>query len=659
MKIIKQSWLVILVASFFSAYAQTNTILKSGEPIKNSNKEGYMALPFLSGSISGAIDINNTGTDDIFLQSSKTGQLFLYHFSQLHKSGIPVYKEPVEPQHPSEVNGNVITDKAVVFKNTKNEVYGFFGKNNYIKVSVFDKDNYKFQYTNRINVKGLPSPFTNYGVLQLNNGKYFLLFAVRETGVFSAPKSDPNHYGYNVEGFWTFPLARFGIYGAVVDNLSTTEVTPDKLTDLNQAFFSLDGFVNYKKGNREWLLVGCRTGLIYGYEIENNNGEVSLKPKKHLVDKSGIIHKNPTINASLALVKYQNSTGIITVGEGGIYFYKDLNKQDSNNNLVFDSPKHVFQENTFLMAGSLPVQNVVDWDGDGMLDIISGNSMGFICFYKNRGDNINPKFSDPELLKVGNDIIQVQAGYRGSVQGPPESRWGYVCPTVFDWNGDGLPDLVTGDINANYMIYLNTGTKTSPKLESPKVLSCDGMDIIGTWRVKPGVAKVGGNLWFINQDRDDDLHLYYALDAYNLEDKGKLKLKGNLPIRASYHDYQGKIGRGKYEIVDWNGDGKVDLLIGTYLNHAFPDKINGLPFNMPKRGGKKEAHVLFMRNIGTNESPVFDFPQPLKFKGKHIELGIHACSPSATTLGGNGKLNLVVGEENGKFMFYKREDLSW
>lgn len=654
-----QSWLLLVLASFFSAYSQTSFDLKSGEPIRNSNPEGYMALPFLSGFIAGATDVNGDGADDIFLQSSKSGQLFLYRFSKLNKYGVPVYKEPAELQHPSEKNGEAITDKAVIFKSAKNEIHGFFGKNNYIRTSLFSKDDQKFQYTNKINVKGLPAPFTNYGVLQLDNGKYFLVFAVRETGVFSAPKSDPNHYGYNVEGFWSFPLAKFGIYGVVVDDLSVTEVIPEKLTELNQAFFSLDGFTRYKKDNKECLLVGCRTGLIYSYEIENNKDKISLKPKKHVVDQSGIIHKNPTINASVASVKYSNSTGIITVGEGGIYFYKDLNRQQ-NDNPVFDSPNHVFQENTYLTAGSLPVQNIVDWDGDGVLDIISGNSIGFIYFYKNRGDNIRPKFSDPELLKAETDIIQVQAGYRGSVQGPGESRWGYTCPTVFDWNGDGLPDLITGDVNAQYLVYLNKGIKTSPKLESPKVLSCDGMDVIGTWRVKPGIAKVGNNTWFINQDRDDDLHLYYALDAYNLEDKGKMMLKGNVPIRASYHDYQGKIGRGKYEVVDWDGDGKVDLLIGTYLNHAFPDKINGLPFNMPKNGGKKEAHVLFMRNVGTNDSPVFEFPKPLKFKGKYIALGIHACSPSATTLGGSkGNLNLVVGEENGKFMFYKREDISW
>lgn len=657
MNLLKINWLLIIIASFFSSFAQNSSTIKSGEAIRNTNTEGMMALPFLNGSISGAVDVNGDGNDDIILQSTLGNELFLYQFLKFDK-GTPVFKEPRLIASPFEKKDEVIRDKALVIKDN-NVIHGFFGRNNYIRKSKFNKDDLKLDFTGKIDVKGLPFPFSNYGIVQLNNGKYLLLFAVREPGVFSKPKDDPNHYGYNSEGFWTFPLMRIGFYGKIVDNLNISEVVPEKLTSADQLYFSADGFVHQTINKREYILIGSRTGLIYAYELDTKEDNVSLKPKKHIVSENSTILKNPNVNSSLAILQTGITSGIVTVGEGGIYYYKNNNKLDRNNNPVYTNPIHIAQENTFLTAGSLPVQNVVDWDGDGFLDIISGNSMGFYFFYKNRGTNLNPKYSDPELLTAGDNIIQVQAGYRGSVQGPGESRWGYTCPTVFDWNGDGVPDLVTGDVNADYLVYLNIGTKTSPKLANPKVLNCEGIDVIGTWRVKPGIAKAGNNLWFINQDKDDDLHLYYALDSYNLEDRGKLMLKGNAPIRASYHDYQGKLGRGKYDVVDWDGDGKVDLLIGTYLNHAFPGKLNGLPFNMSKIGGKKQANVLFMRNLGTNEAPVFEFPKPLKFKGKFIELGVHACSPSATTLGGKDELNLVVGEENGKFMFYKREDLSW
>src|SRR5690606_2485461 len=126
-----------------------------------------------------------------------------------------------------------------------NHIYGLFGKGNYIHVASYRAESNKFQLNNRLSVKGLPFPFSNFGIVKLNNNKYLLLFAVREQGVFSAPKDDPNRYGYNVEGFWTFPLMRLGIYGAVLDNLDTQEIKPMQLTSLDQAFFAINGFSKY------------------------------------------------------------------------------------------------------------------------------------------------------------------------------------------------------------------------------------------------------------------------------------------------------------------------------------------------------------------------------------------------------------------------------
>lgn len=243
-----------------------------------------MALPFLNGSISGTVDVNGDGNDDIILQSTLANHLFLYQFLKF-KNGAPVFKEPQLIASPFEKKDEIIRDKALIIKDS-NTIYGFFGRNNYIRKSKFDQAGLKFDFTAKIDVKGLPFPFSNYGIVHLNNGKYLFLFAVREPGVFSKPKDDPNHYGYNSEGFWTFPLMRLGFYGAIVDNLNISEVIPEKLTSADQLFFSADGFVHQTINNREYILIGSRTGLIYTYELNIKEGNINLKPKNMLLAKT-------------------------------------------------------------------------------------------------------------------------------------------------------------------------------------------------------------------------------------------------------------------------------------------------------------------------------------------------------------------------------------
>ena len=72
--------------------------------------------------------------------------------------------------------------------------------------------------------------------------------------------------------------------------------------------------------------------------------------------------------------------------------------------------------------------------------------------------------------------------------GTPESRWGYLSPTVVDWTGDGLPDIIMGDITGKYTLYVNKGTRTEPKLDGPQPFFCEGLELHGMWRSRAAVA---------------------------------------------------------------------------------------------------------------------------------------------------------------------------
>ena len=640
----------------FQANAQGNTfMLQSGEPVKNSTPGGVgrLALPFYNGYLAGFVAISGKEKTDLFLQGTDGhGRgLYFYTFRKLSAAGVPVYSHPRKITMPFTDKGN---NRTVMLQAGDGKIYGIWSFGKTLKWAQFNPSTYTFSGLKTIKIAGLPRGYSDYGIVQLKNGKYLLLFSVREEGIFSNGKPFPAKIMYTPEGFWPYEIARAGIYGAMIDELNTSQVAVKQFTKLNQAYYSLEGFALYRQGAQSFLLSGSRLGNILMYNLNENDGTVG--ERKYAADSENILLRNPNVHACTGYFYYSpGNQGLVTVGEGGIYYYPNTEKFSKTGNLIFKEPQPLLQEQPDLYGGSLVVPAIADWDGDGKLDMISGNSMGFIFFYKNTGTNANPQYIEPVPLKAGDKIIHVQPGYREDIQGPGEARWGYTCPTVIDWNGDGLPDILTGDSRGKFMVYLNKGTKTQPVLEPEHPLYINGMDMYGTWRVKPGVAKVGNRMAYVIMDRDDEFHLYWQLDKYNLEDGGKLKLTTNQTIHGNYYG-GGTVGRAKIELVDWDEDGKMDLLVGTYGKQSIPDTITGLPLHMkPKRA----STVLFLKNVGTDEQPVYEYPKVLKFKGNNLSLGGHSCAPATARIGPGNRLNLIVGIETGAYMFYDRKDLSW
>jgi len=55
---------------------------------------------------------------------------------------------------------------------------------------------------------------------------------------------------------------------------------------------------------------------------------------------------------------------------------------------------------------------------------------------------------------------------------------GHANPLVFDWNGDGLKDLILGQYSSGKLrLYLNEGTNSSPIFNAFTYMQADGSDI--------------------------------------------------------------------------------------------------------------------------------------------------------------------------------------
>ncbi len=304
------------------------------------------------------------------------------------------------------------------------------------------------------------------------------------------------------------------------------------------------------------------------------------------------------------------------------------------------------------------------FDGDGLVDLMAGNDVGHFLFVRNIGSSKTAKFGAPVRIKSGGEVLKIESGY-GGVQGPTESRWGYTCPTACDWNQDGLLDILFNSIRGDVSVLLQENPtiildqNRIPHFAKPVILKCDTMDMRLVWRTQPAVTNWnlpnGPNCIVVN-DQQNRLRRYWQVDDNNVTPGDLLRLTNGKPIQMHGKRFSGQLGRTKWQAVDWDQDGNVDLLAGTGRAASIPGP-GGIPDDTYK-GNRRQASVLFLRNAGSNENPAFEYPRVMTYETKKLEMGIHSCSPLAIDLG-RGKLDLLIGEEDGTVLYYPREKLTW
>jgi hypothetical protein len=154
---------------------------------------------------------------------------------------------------------------------------------------------------------------------------------------------------------------------------------------------------------------------------------------------------------------------------------------------------------------------LVDWEDRGVLDILVGTFDGMMFLRRNVGTRTKPVYAtENQWVMVGSKRLRVPGGEHAN-------------PVIADWDGDGRWDIITGSAEGGVYWYRNIGKRGQPRFAPPVAL----------------------------------IPKHEGIGYSELLDAGQEPRPGI---------------RSQIAVVDYDGDGKLDILLGDFCTNLHVKK---------------------------------------------------------------------------------------
>ncbi len=266
----------------------------------------------------------------------------------------------------------------------------------------------------------------------------------------------------------------------------------------------------------------------------------------------------------------------------------------------------------------------MDVDNDGDLDLLVGEKYESVHYYQRQSDGSLKE--QPILIKLEKPDGNQDLSYMS------------ISPAVFDWNNDGMHDIVLGsDVYKSgrsfpLRLYLNSGTPSSPGFDTYDTLKDNSGSVIQARCARVDIAD-------INLDGKKDLIIgeqkcsvdYYKNVGTNAAPAFEPQTlipndQFGIPDKPDFQQSSG-FGYCTPRIYDWNKDGKPDLLLSgypvgeiwIYINDAVtPIKAKSNEISSLHKSMKVSQNISGMRIDYTTITPSHVSIKLLDTKGREI-----------------------------------------
>jgi hypothetical protein len=271
------------------------------------------------------------------------------------------------------------------------------------------------------------------------------------------------------------------------------------------------------------------------------------------------------------------------------------------NNGTPDSPiwqYDLLEFETFGSLGRAVVPTLQDLDADGDLDIAAGLRDGTIINIMNDGNSSSTNWTLQPTIFQGIDV------------------GGNAVPALADLNSDGDLDIISGEYNGSLFYYQNTGSLLSPVWTQDSYVH--RLSSLGV-RAVPELSDL---------DSDGDLDLTTGVDD------GTLRYFRNV---------------GDSSLASWQEDpgffGATD--VGNYSASAFGDLDADDDLDLAI--GSEEGTLVYFENTGTNTSASWTLNASMF---PTIDVGSNSA-PELVDIDTDGDIDLVVGNASGCVHLYR------